>query len=255
MERHRFLIPTCKGSNPFTPKKIFKKDALTMMEDFLPSIPKAPIHPKVFPQLLGTRLDRPIIDQDQLKIRLKRAKSLFQSLLSKQANILIVCTDPHYSKLIAKLGQSIQQPYVNYIWVDGLLTNWKQVVSSKQLADASLASSQVLKKKYKGLKFLTKKPDLLLIIKPEVNSSAIREAHRLKIPIVCLVEIDRTDLKGVDFWIPLPKESSHLIYQFAKLLFNIYHFLSYKQKIKPLLSNSHGKNLREQKSLKKKISP
>jgi small subunit ribosomal protein S2 len=175
--------------------------------------------PKLYPFLLGQQSEFKVLDRDHLTIRLKRIFRLIRIVVQSGGNILLVCTDPLHYRILRKAARITKQPYVCYSWVHGLLTNWKQVVSSKRVVEYSLAygSFTKKKKKYIGLIHLKSLPDLLLVVDPMQNLQAIREAKKMQIPVISFIDPDYPRIEEVDYWIPISTRGSSLIHFFFSL--------------------------------------
>jgi small subunit ribosomal protein S2 len=182
-------------------------------------------NPKLYPFMLGEQSEFKVIDRDHLTIRLKRIFR-FISLVTNPSDqringgkILLVCTDPIHYSILKKAARMTNQPYVCYSWVHGLLTNWKQVVSTKRVVEYSLAFGKFTnkKKKYIGLINLRGLPDLLLVVNPTQNIQAIREAKKMHIPVISFIDPDHPKIEEVDYWIPISCNASNLIHFFFSL--------------------------------------
>ena len=179
--------------------------------------------PKLYPFLLGQQVEFKILDRDHLTIRLRRIFRLICIVVQSGGNILLVCTDPLHYRILRKAARITRQPYVCYSWVHGLLTNWKQVVSSKRVVEYSLAygSFTKKKKKYIGLINLKSLPDLLLVVDPMQNLQAIREAKKMQIPVISFIDPDYPRIEEVDYWIPISTRGSSLIHFFFSLFVSL----------------------------------
>jgi small subunit ribosomal protein S2 len=188
--------------------------------------------PKLYPLMLGQGDDLKIIDRDHLTIRLKRIFRLITLITNPfkkpAGKILLVCTDPVHYTILRKAARMTKQPYVCSSWVHGLLTNWKQIISTKRVVEYSLAFGKFTKKKkkYVGLIHLNKLPDLLLVVNPTENIQAIREAKNMQIPVISFIDPEHPQIEEVDYWIPISCRSFHLIYYF----FSLFVLLPWEQK-------------------------
>jgi small subunit ribosomal protein S2 len=188
--------------------------------------------PKVYPLLVGQQNEFKVLDRDHLTIRLKRIFRLMSLVTQSGGKILLVCTDPLHYRILRKAARMTKQPYVCYSWVHGLLTNWKQVVSSKRVVEYSLAfgSFTKKKKKYIGLIHLKSLPDLLLVIDPMQNLQAIREAKKMQIPVISFMDPHHPRIEEVDYLIPISTRASNLIHFF----FSLFVLLPSKEKMSSL---------------------
>lgn len=131
-----------------------------------------------------------------------------------------------------------QISYVNYKWIGGTLTNWKQISKSvltfakfSERCEKFLVKNAIdfpkytkVKKCFQGLLYkenqkmllaFNKKPDLLFLINPNENQSILNEAYKLHIPVVAFTE-SSTNPKGITYPIPVNNYSIKFIYYCLK---------------------------------------
>jgi len=178
--------------------------------------------PSLAQYILGKREKSSIFDFDYTLICIERCLKLVSKIIASGGKILLVSTDPSSSLIIKKVGQLSYQPFIHSKWVNGLLTNWKQIIPYKQ--NNQFNSSQ----KQDMVSLLTKLPDALIIVNPHENADAIREARKLNIPIISFLSIKKkSDLKSeirlhqIDYPIPSSGSSIQLIYHFFDLFVRI----------------------------------
>ena len=132
-----------------------------------------------------------------------------------------MCAKPYAAELLAAHARRAEMPYINQRWLGGLLTNFKtmrQSVERLQKMDDDFKSGLLrnLTKK-EGIKFLTRRdklekaiggvremrerPDALCLIDAGRHRGAIREANRLGISVVSVVDTNHSP-QGVDHVIP-----------------------------------------------------
>lgn len=154
---------------------------------------------------------------------LKQAASYLKNLLQENKIILFVGITPGASKPVEDLANLLGQPYLNYKWVGGFLTNFETIKARllyfKKLLEKEKSGIfdqyppkerkrfvdelEKMKKIYSGVKDLEKRPDCVFIVNLayKQHRTAKREAVKLKIPIVALAGSDN-DITNVDFVIP-----------------------------------------------------
>nr|QJD26735.1 30S ribosomal protein S2 [Micractinium singularis] len=130
--------------------------------------------------------------------------------------------------------------YVNYKWIGGTLTNWKQISKSvmtfakfSERCEKFLIKNAIdfpkysrVKKCFQGLLYKEKKkmvlafsqkPDLIFLINPNENQSILNEAYRLQIPVIAFTESNTNPL-DITYPIPVNNYSIKFIYYCLKKL-------------------------------------
>ena len=178
-------------------------------------------NPKMKKFIFGERSGIYIIDLQQTAQRLKAAREFLNELAAAGQNILFVGTKKQAQSIIAQEATRCGMFYVNERWLGGTLTNFQTIRKSVQrLHDleamrAPESSASLTKKEIalldKGIARLTKKlggiiqmkglPAALVIIDPKKEETAVREAKRLSIPIVALLDTN-CDPGDIDYPIP-----------------------------------------------------
>jgi len=156
---------------------------------------------------------------------LERALSFIQEIVAAGKVILFVGTRAGAKKAIKNLAEKYHFPYVSEHWLGGTLTNFKtlsnriQYFRSLEKAKDSNEWDKYtkkerhekevelahLEKKFAGLKDLSKLPDALFVVDPGLHRTAIREARRLNIPIVAILD---TDDNPEEVQYPIPANDS-----------------------------------------------
>lgn len=142
-----------------------------------------------------------IFDLIQSFILLKEAKIYLKFAAKKKKSFLFITTQQKTSHLIAEEAQKCQSFYMNFYWIEGMLTNWltfrKQILYSHQLENKKVMTRADLlaKKKLKhfqkhliGIKNMFELPDIVIIINPTSEISIINECKKLKIPTISILD-------------------------------------------------------------------
>ncbi len=193
-------------------------------------------NPKMKNFIFGEKNSIHILDLTQTVTLLKKALMEVHKCISAGGKILIVSTKKQASETVLKVAQETNQFYVNYRWLGGMLTNWKTIQNSiKRLKklDKDLSKEDIgftkkeilklgkerdkLKRSLGGISEMSKIPDLLFIIDTNVESLAVKEAIKLKIPIVAVLD-SNSDPIGVDFPIPGNDDARRSINLYCELL-------------------------------------
>jgi small subunit ribosomal protein S2 len=179
-------------------------------------------NPRMKPFLFGERNGVHIVDLDQTLPRLENALEFLRRTVAAGGKVLFVGTKRQAQAPIQAEAERSRQFYVNRRWLGGMLTNFKTVRKSierfKEMLDllgdeqkASELSKKELSRiqrsvdKYKksldGIKEMTRLPDALFVIDVGCEAIAIKEANRLGIPIVGVVD-SNCDPDSIDYVVP-----------------------------------------------------
>ena len=191
-------------------------------------------NPKMAPFIYGARNNIHIVDLTQTTPLLHQALVKISDTVAGGGRVLFVATKRQASDAIADSAKRSAQYYINHRWLGGTLTNWKTISQSirrlRQL-DEILADPQGRTKKevlnitrerdklnqaLGGIKDMGGTPDLLFVIDTNKESIAIKEARKLKIPIVAVVDTN-CDPDGIDFPVPGNDDAGRAITLFCDL--------------------------------------
>ena len=177
-------------------------------------------NPKMKKYIFGKRDSIHIIDLTQTLELTKLALEKVYSTISSNGKILFISTKKQASESIAELARNTGQYFVNYRWLGGMLTNWGTISNSikklqkinsdlssenrgftkKELLKMS-AQRDKLERSLGGISEMKKTPDLIFVIDTNYESLAIKEAIKLGIPIIAILDTN-SDPDGIDFPIP-----------------------------------------------------
>ena len=165
-------------------------------------------NPKMAPYIFGKRNGVHIIDLSKSLPLFNKALEAIKEVSSNYGRILFVGTKVQASDLIKDAALKCGQYYVNHRWLGGMLTNWKTINQSiKRMKDLEekIANPVGLTKKeitllqkdldklemaLGGIRNLGGRPDLLIVIDTNREATAVKEALKLRIPIVAIVDSD-----------------------------------------------------------------
>jgi small subunit ribosomal protein S2 len=178
-------------------------------------------NPKMRRFIYGERDGIYIIDLLQTEALLHRAREFASDLARKGGTILFVGTKKQARDGIKEVAESAGMPYVNHRWLGGLLTNYHTI--SKRIArlhdleryasDGQLdllptrerikaqADLEKLQANLGGVKDMQRVPDAMFVEDLKTEAIGVREAQRLRIPIIGLVDTN-CDPEGIDYVIP-----------------------------------------------------
>jgi small subunit ribosomal protein S2 len=177
-------------------------------------------NPKMAPYIYGVRNGIHIIDLQQTVPHLVVALNFLKEVASKNGRVLFVGTKSQASDVVEEYAQKCGQYYVNHRWLGGTLTNWNTVSNSIQTLkeyenmlfdeDISITKKerltltrkhQNLQKVLGGIRNMGGMPDVLFIIDTNKESLAVKEANKLGIPIIAIVDSNSSP-DGIDYVIP-----------------------------------------------------
>lgn len=178
-------------------------------------------NPKMKPFVFGARNKIHIINLEKTLPLFNDALTYANKLAANGNKILFVGTKRAAQETIAEQAQRCGMPYVDHRWLGGMLTNWKTIRQSikryrdletqsqdgtfekltKKEALMSTREMEKLNRSIGGIKDMGGLPDALFIIDVDYESIAIKEARKLGIPIIAVVDTN-SDPDGVDYVIP-----------------------------------------------------
>jgi small subunit ribosomal protein S2 len=166
-------------------------------------------HPKMAPFIHSKRGGSHIIDLTQTVDRLEVALDFLSQTAANGKQILLVGTKRQAQDMVKELAVELKQPFVTERWLGGMMTNWPTVSGRiKRLKDletkmenGELANKfnklevqrfqeeiDHLNEMYGGIKNMPSKPGAVFIIDIIHDANAVREARKLNIPIVALID-------------------------------------------------------------------
>ena len=178
-------------------------------------------NPKMKRYIFGERGGIYIIDLQQTLESLEEAATFARNLAERNGTVLFVGTKKQAQDSIEEQAQRVGMPYVNHRWLGGLLTNWRTISDrierlhelrrlreEGQLAllppkerIAMEAELVKLDSNLGGVADMRKQPDAMLVIDLRKEQLAVREARRLGLPIIALVDTN-CDPDEADYVVP-----------------------------------------------------
>ncbi len=194
-------------------------------------------NPKMDKFIFGEKNSIHIIDLTKTLSLIKEAMKEVHKCISSGGKILIVSTKKQASESILKLANDTDQFYVNHRWLGGMLTNWKTIQNSikrfkklekdlSQDEDIGFTKKEILKltgekdklkRSLGGISEMKVVPNMLFIIDTNVESIAVKEAIKLNIPIVAILD-SNSDPTGISFPIPGNDDARRSINLYCELL-------------------------------------
>jgi len=191
-------------------------------------------NPKMKEYIFGERNGIHIIDL-QKTLKMFREAGRFVSEIAGQGRvILFVGTKRQAQEALAEEGKRCGMFYVNHRWLGGTLTNWatlqksikrlktlKAMIEDGRMAQLSKKEAARLERELKhlyqnleGVENMTMPPDAMFVIDCHTEAIAVREARRMGIPVVSVVDTN-SDPDQVDWVIPGNDDALRAIRLFA----------------------------------------
>ena len=178
-------------------------------------------NPKMRRFIFGERGGIYIIDLLKTQALLEQAQQFCSEVAHRGGTVLFVGTKKQARDTVKDVAEAADMPYVNHRWLGGLLTNFQTInqrirrlhdleryetegqlallpTRERMAAQADLAK---LRANLGGVKDMQRVPDAMFVIDLKTEAIAVKEAQRLRIPIIGLVDTN-CDPDGIDFIIP-----------------------------------------------------
>ncbi len=191
-------------------------------------------NPKMERHIFGVRNDIHILDLSQTVPALQRALQLISDTVADGGRVLFVGTKRQAAPVVAEAARQSAQYYVNSRWLGGTLTNWQTIsnsISRLRELEAQDESSGFTKKELLllsrekerlerdlgGIKDMGNLPNLLFVIDTNKEANAIKEAKRLGIPVIAIVD-SNSDPDTVDYAIPGNDDAARALELYCSLV-------------------------------------
>ncbi len=178
-------------------------------------------NPKMRRYIYGERDGIYIIDLLRTEALLRQAQDFAAQLAARGGIVLFVGTKKQARDAVKEAAEAAGMPYVNHRWLGGLLTNFQTINQRiRRLHDleryqaegqldllptrerlTALADLAKLQANLGGVKHMQRPPDAVFVVDLNVEAIGVREAQRLRIPVIGLVDTN-CDPDGIDFVIP-----------------------------------------------------
>jgi len=162
-----------------------------------------------------------IIDLQQTLDLVEQAHSFVRNVAERGGSVLFVGTKKQSQDSIEEEAERVGMPYVNHRWLGGLLTNWRTISERldrmqelRRLRDEGqlellpakermtmAAELEKLETNLGGVDDMKRLPDAIFVVDLKKEQLAIREARRLNLPVVALVDTN-CDPDDADYVIP-----------------------------------------------------
>ena len=197
-------------------------------------------HPSVRKYIFGSKGTAELFDLEQTATCLTDALSYIASLAAERKVLLLVSSKAEARESVRKEAEKIGAPYVASRWIGGTLSNFPEIKKrlnrlaelsdmkekgelaarftkkERVLIDREIADLEMM---FGGLRTMQKLPDALFIIDPKQEQIAVKEAVKMNIPIIALLNND-CDASTITYPIPANDASlaslSYIVGEVAK---------------------------------------
>lgn len=196
-------------------------------------------HPKMKPYIFTARNDIHVIDLQKTLKLIEKTYQIVRDYVSKGGTVLFVGTKKQAQEAIQAEANRCGMYYVNQRWLGGLLTNFitiqKSIYKLKQfekMKENGIFEKLTKKESYKrekdynqlkqildGIKTMQRLPDLLVVVDTLKEQLAIKEARKLKIPIVGVIDTN-ADPTEVQYPIPANDDAIRAVKLICSIMAN-----------------------------------
>ncbi|MFN8371533.1 MAG: 30S ribosomal protein S2 [Anaerolineae bacterium] len=178
-------------------------------------------NPKMKPYIFTQRNGIHIIDLEQTLTYLNQYYDMVRDIIARGGAVLFVGTKRQAMETIGREADRCKMPYVNQRWLGGTLTNWRTIrerIDTLRKLEArrdkgefellTKKESLIMERKIENLKMrlggireMKKLPELLVVVDTKRETTAVKEANTLHIPVLALVDTN-CDPEVIDYIIP-----------------------------------------------------
>ena len=193
-------------------------------------------NPKMKEYIFGSKDTIHIIDLVKTLELTNAALIEIHKCIASGGKILFVSTKKQAAETIADLAKETSQFYVNHRWLGGMLTNWKTISNSinrfKKLTEdlknenTGFTKKEVLQltrerdkleRSLGGIADMKSTPEMIFVIDTNIESLAVKEALKLNIPIVAIIDTN-SDPTGISYPIPGNDDARRAINLYCELI-------------------------------------
>jgi small subunit ribosomal protein S2 len=204
---------------PYKTKRSIKLSTETVRKELVQKLLEAGVHfghqakkwnPKMKPYIFGEKNGIYVVDLEKTAICLTKACNFIRETAATGVPILFVGTKPQAQPIIEAEAKRAGMYYVNHRWLGGMLTNYTTIRNSvrrykalllmredgtfealtkKEVAELEKEISK-LERNLAGVAEMTRLPGAMFVIDAKNEEIAVKEAYRLGIPVVAIVDTD-----------------------------------------------------------------
>jgi small subunit ribosomal protein S2 len=169
---------------------------------------KTKTNPKMKPYIGGRKNDIELLDPEMVLKSLEKASEFLKEKISQGGLVFIAGTKPAAKESVKALAEELKMPYVVFRWLGGTLTNFKVInqrsnyyqdmkgkiergelgkYTKKEQMEFAKENAK-MSRSFDGLANLNRVPDALIVVDPGENDTAVREAHKVNVPVVAIMD-------------------------------------------------------------------
>jgi len=191
-------------------------------------------NPKMAPYIFGDRSKIHIINLEKTLPLFNEAMNFIGRLAANNGTILFLGTKRAAREIIKQEALRCGMPYVDYRWLGGMLTNFKTIKNSiRRLKDLEKMAEETnfeqlskkeimglrremgkLERSLGGIKDMQALPDAMFVIDVGFEDIAIKEANKLGIPVIGVVDTN-SNPEGIDYIIPGNDDATRAVQLYA----------------------------------------
>jgi small subunit ribosomal protein S2 len=194
-------------------------------------------NPKMESYIFTARNGIHIIDLQQTVKMFNNAYEYLRNLTAQGKTVLFVGTKKQAQESVKEESERCRMPYVNQRWLGGMLTNFQTIKASIEMLDRleemesdgtfeKLTKKEVLSRRKKrdkllkvlgGVRSMKRLPDAFFVVDPLREEIAVREARKLEIPVVAIVDTN-CDPDMIDIIVPGNDDAIRAIKLFLRVI-------------------------------------
>jgi len=194
-------------------------------------------NPKMAPYIFGERNKIHIINLEKSLPLAREAYAFVKAVVADHGTVLFVGTKRSARDSMRAQAERAGMPFVTYRWLGGMLTNYKTIRQSvKRLHDLEQMGEEggferltkkealnlsrereKLERSLGGIKSMSSLPDVLFVVDVDHEDIAVREARKLGIPVVAIVDTNCSP-DGIEYVIPGNDDAMRAIELYATLI-------------------------------------
>lgn len=176
---------------------------------------KSKTHPRMKPFIIGNRNEIELLDPEAILFGLQKAIEFLKTKVKDGGVVLMVGSAPAASGTVLAFAKEFNLPYVITRWLGGTLTNFEAILKRVHYYQDLRAKQEKgeldkytkkerarfgeeinkMSKSFDGLIGLNRLPDVLFVVDIKEHETALKEATKLKIPVVAIMDTnDNVDL-------------------------------------------------------------
>ncbi len=229
-------------------------------------------NPKMSKFIFGAKNSIHIIDLVKTIELINVALLKIHNCISSGGKILFVSTKKQAAESIATLAKDTSQFYVNHRWLGGMLTNWntisnsikkyKKLSTELQKENIGFTKKEFLKmgiqrdkleRSLGGISDMKKIPDMIFVIDTNIEELAVKEALKLGIPIVAILDTN-SDPIGIDYPIPGNDDARRAINLYCDLIKQTIIDAQKNIKVSEEVDNKNSEDTNLNKNIENKVS-